>query len=569
MGRKMMGKFIMLGILLAALYGQQESCAGEIVGAEHREFSEKPMQEYQLEYKQPDGREGYYVTKPEVRVTHREPKGRTLIRFTAGDGTVVEKMIVEEGEEVISEDLFTEGRNVLEIWMEEISQEETKQEKQYVQKIEFPIDTSLPLLQVQAPSGFDTWYQYGVILHIKASEQLDGSGINHIACYINGEQYTEEEGTELLVHVQQPSVGGRGMPVRVVTEDRAGNQTVWERGIYIDAQPPVLQIQGADDYTITGQDVDVVYEAGDENLLKDMEVWTIWTSPDGTTQQLEEGIWTQRDGKRQFCQKLIQEGTYQLKVRGTDQAGFSAVKETQVIIDKNNPVISYIEELNGTYLKEFCLERPVSEIIGDFTSYTYGMTLDGTAYTVGQLVKEEGQHWLKVTATDAAGHCSEAEAGFVIDHTPPEISFGSVENGKAYEEEKDCQIFLDNRQDRITSVRVNGKEQMLAPDCRSYRCKAKEYQMYDIHVEAEDLAGNVSKEKILFQVVPRKTIAEQALGAVKETLGIESKSLPKADEHKDRTERGRLWRILGAGTGIAIIFLAGVGNFVRKRRKKK
>ena len=79
-------------------------------------------------------------------------------------------------------------------------------------------------------------------------------------------------------------------------------------------------------------------------------------------------------------------------------------------------------------MKKFRWDYQKEDFISDFTTYAYQIQLDGELYPVGQEVETEGRHMLCVQAVDSAGNKAEAEAGFVVDHTPPEILFLDLED---------------------------------------------------------------------------------------------------------------------------------------------
>ena len=130
---------------------------------------------------------------------------------------------------------------------------------------------------------------------------------------------------------------------------------------------------------------------------------------------------------------LKNDGIYHMKVLAKDISGHVSEEKFQVIIDKTNPVIRYVETLNGQQLKKFKWDYPVNQMIRDFTTYVYEMRVDGKLYHMGEVIDSEGRHRMTVKATDAAGNKAQMTADFVVDHTAPEIIFRNIEGGEAYE----------------------------------------------------------------------------------------------------------------------------------------
>ena len=59
------------------------------------------------------------------------------------------------------------------------------------------------------------------------------------------------------------------------------------------------------------------------------------------------------DTKKESVQTLAEDGLYKLRMNVTDMAGNVSHAERQLIIDKENPVIAHVDELDGKYLKKF------------------------------------------------------------------------------------------------------------------------------------------------------------------------------------------------------------------------
>ena len=98
------------------------------------------------------------------------------------------------------------------------------------------------------------------------------------------------------------------------------------------------------------------------------------------------------DTKKESVQTLAEDGLYKLRMNVTDMAGNVSHAERQLIIDKENPVIAHVDELDGKYLKKFSWNYSIEESIKDFTNYTYVMKVDDAFYRPGEKIEKEGVH---------------------------------------------------------------------------------------------------------------------------------------------------------------------------------
>ena len=615
MGRKIAVRLLLLVLLLAALYGQQEIFAREDSQGTHTEredtddlegggdedeqtkadtdhsdqegqeeteqeqppegdgddTQEKPPLPYEVSYGEPDGEEQYYTVKPQVTILHPGETGETVYILENAAGALTEGRISQPGgQAVIEPEAFGEGENRLRVWTEYAPPDEEIQTL-YERELIFKIDTCPPSLDMWVEGG-EGWHQYQADVGYKVEENSVGSGIKYIAYYVNGQEQ-ERTGQEMgTFTIRQASRGGQGIPVSAVACDQAGNRTYRDMQVYVDDTPPTVEISGVQDYSITSRDVQALFSAADDNGLASCSVQTIRTSPEGEETMLGEGEWNEETGRRQASQVFSQDGIYRLWVRAVDWSGLQSEARAQVIVDKQNPVIAYVDEMDGTWVKEFCWDRPVAEIFTDFTSYTYRLTLDGVPYLPGQTVKKEGRRLLEAEAVDAAGNRSRAAAAFVIDHTPPEILFEGVENGVAYEERRTCTVRLGNSSDRIKEIRINGERQALETDTDEYSCTFEEHQVYSIRVTAVDRAGNEKEEAVMFQVVPKQTLVDRLLSPARQSLGLEEDGFKREEEETREGATGERAgdAVLPAAAAAALLLLIPpCAALVRRIAKKR
>ncbi len=553
MGRKIEGKILVFLAILAMLYFHQDSFAQD--GNSRDEEQQNPLILYRLEYELLEEGKSYYSVPPTIKIIHPGKRGKTFFSFKAGDRKK-EGCLKEEGSvAVLSADEFEEGNNILEIWMED------EGKKIRYQQIEFKIDTKAPEIDVKIPQG--GWHQKEVYVDVTAQEDALGSGIKNIACYVNGKEIENVGGEKAKFWIRESSYGGKDVKVCIVVWDYAGNTRTWEKSVFIDAVYPTVEIKGVTDYMITNKEVEAVFTASDENILKKAEVRIVKTDIQGKETLCQKGKWSEENGKKIYREKLTEEGKYQMEIYAEDMAGFAANEKTQITIDKQSPVISQVKELDGTQIQEFCWDYSKLEFIQDLTSFSYSVTLDGKFYSPGQSLRKEGKHQLKVEAVDQADNRSEARADFTIDHTAPEIVINGISDGKSYEELAEFDIYVNGENDWITEIKINGREIILPEKSRKHFVELRDAGIHEIEICAQDEAKNKAVKVAMIEIVPEETVLQKLLKPVQKPLGLEEEKFQK--EEPDKNYEGgikKVFLIIPLATGVS---MAGYYFFRRKR----
>ena len=98
-----------------------------------------------------------------------------------GVGDKQEGILDKAGTECSVSDRFMEGKNILEVWMEDangqvIGESESRQE--------FDMDMLNPKVKISVPQGFRAWYPEDVPLSVEADDGARGSQIAEIQCKI-------------------------------------------------------------------------------------------------------------------------------------------------------------------------------------------------------------------------------------------------------------------------------------------------------------------------------------------------------------------------------------------------
>lgn len=587
---------------------------------------------YQLEYEEPNGQNGFYRTKPMVTITNKDSEAVTKYEFTTVSGEKKSGILPEEGSAItIKQEEFGEGVQSLEVWMEQpitiepepepepepestpiLESPETKetlddnqdndqdndkpQEPQVIwmevgdsrKTVSFQVDTVTPYISLSAPNGFDAWYTNDVIVNAETADSGTSSGLGHIQYYINDTPINAYDITadpittsyNLEIPVTESSINGNGITVTAEVTDGAGNVNRIERQLYIDRTPPAARIEGATDYLITGKPMDLSAVVAEENIVSSAVAHVKYTDVKGQTSETAVSDWASTDGSQKATLHIEKDGTYELSVEANDAAGHQSAQTIHITLDSENPMVRYVEQLNGRYFQYFQWNYKAEDMISDFTTYEYHMNVDGILYQSAERIMGEGLHRFEVDVTDAAGNQTNAQASFVVDHTPPEILFREAKEGEAYEENANLAITLSNLEDTIESIAINGRKQAISSDSQIFQFPFEETGMYEVQVIAEDLAGNVSKKEIHFQVVEKETVVAKMTEPVRkviEKLGIGEKENETAAYGNTRASKNTAVYVVLAiaavcGAGGFIWFLLGYvteGKFEHKKRPHK
>ena len=114
------------------------------------------------------------------------------------------------------------------------------------------------------------------------------------------------------------------------------------------------------------------------------------------------------------------EAEYALKVEASDTLGHTSTAILAVTVDRTPPRIDVSE--SGAALDGVITNRSLAPIVTTNDALaTTTTTLDGALYSAGVVITAEGNHQIKVTATDCAGHVAQKTVSFTIDRTPPQI----------------------------------------------------------------------------------------------------------------------------------------------------
>lgn len=638
--------------------------------AETDETEEDEIKETQICCPEPDGLNGWYLSVPDIKIVHREPGAATRYKITVPSGNIIQGKLEPEYPEnaqaqfpmhQISDEIFEEGINIVEIWMTDKDEKEI-----FYKEKKIPVDLTAPerpeIFIPEYPDGNNKFFHSEITAQIRSSDtasgvaavfvSLDGekekrfegdqctvninmgyqgritayavdaagrqsetgitgtvvcedesphieirtgnpsdrwiredlsaevhikergekygisSGLSYVTCRVGNDtvfRKSWEYGGEVIcdekifLKSEQASVAGGAVTVTVFACDRAGNTSVATESFYIDKADPFAEIKGVRDNLISGNARTAVFRVRDENILEQCRLEIRKTSIDGKTENsVLEGkkVWKGNDQEKQAEVRFSEDGKYICILSASDGSGRSVKKKISFVIDSTEPVIRYVEQLNGTWVPFFQWNYG-DQMIHDLTEYTYSMYLNGRRYFPGTRVVTEGMQFLEVRAADLAGNESSAEAVFTIDHSPPVICWGEIKDGGVYEEGTLFSVWLENDEERISLIEINGEKQKLEYDSRIFQYEILQCGRYRIFVRAEDPAGNVSEEEIKFEVKKKSGL-----------LPMFFPSYKKSPENAKNTEiqDNRNFFLFPAAV---FLFSAGIYGWRRSRTGKK
>jgi len=394
--------------------------------------------------------------------------------------------------------------------------------------IMFTIDHTIPVVSIEPAFTDKRYFNSNTDFQFKISDtnlQLTG---NELSVLKDGSIFSKVSQLEMLAGTNDTGVGAYTFTedgdysVTLASIDKAGNESVQEkREFIIDQTPPRLTITGVDasagnyHYYPEGKQVYVAVE--DRNFAaRDIE---LAVTKDGKA--ISFGEWkkvyetTKVDSsllvKSHVTKTLAEDGKYTMSLGLKDKAGNrSAIPQFGFTIDQTKPSIDIQGVENNAF---YNTDKQVDVTINDknLNLNTIKVTRDGSSYNAGSFrvsgetaalshtFSKEGTYEIVVEAVDQAGNSFSRKVTFTIDKTKPVIKpkfkgeNREIQNGEFINKIFTPQFVLDQPEDMITSVTLNGGE-----DIKSHIPIAATEMEYRYYVAAKDKAGNEATLDISF-----------------------------------------------------------------------
>lgn len=383
------------------------------------------------------------------------------------------------------------------------------------QQLSFTIDKTAPEIAV---SGLDEGSYHGtdVTAQIAVTESFyDTDNVTiSVTKTIDGESGSYNTGTwnntGKLSQMDASFTEDGTYLIEVNAVDAAGNEAVPQQLTFtVDKTAPEVGISGAGDYYITGNKVALNYEVTESYFdTNQVEISVTREDIDGNVEAVSVGNWSNTGKVSSLTYDFEEDGIYTSVIKSIDKAGNESTVQKVITVDTTNPIIRYVDEINGKYYQSFQLERNVDEMIQDLTVPTYAMTLNGQEYDGMSEISEEGKYVFKMDVSDEVGHMAVASAEFMVDHTPPVLVLNGAEDGMVSYEAVDVSLSLADSDDRFQSISLGGQQQEFDAKQNTFTAKLSETGVYEIAVQALDYAGNKLSQSIQITIADKSALRE-------------------------------------------------------------
>lgn len=218
----------------------------------------------------------------------------------------------------------------------------------------------------------------------------------------------------------------------------------------------------------------------------------------------------------------LNDGTYNVAVRFTDNVGTVRMTKTDVYVDKTAPVISWNTPAQGstTNKNEVSLNAMVTDNASGLKGIEFsenGVVVDSskafkegdhTATAIASKMFAEGSHTVTATSIDMVGNRSTQVVSFTVDTTGPVITVSSPTNAQEFSNSPI--IISANATDTLSNVKNIKAEIKLGNKIITtvgpqngnqfnYQFTPTETGIYDITFTSEDTVGNVTSKSLTFK----------------------------------------------------------------------
>ena len=374
-------------------------------------------------------------------------------------------------------------------------------------QISFTIDKSAPKIEVNGPQN-DSYHASDVSVEVNVEESFfDTNTVTiNVTKTLDGQTGNVEFGSWSNQGKNSSlsrtfSEDGTYL-VEVQAKDAAGNQaTAQQLTFTVDKTAPEVNINGAGDYFITGNNITLSYDVVESYFdTNNVNIQMQKEDAAGNVTDVNVGSWVNSGKESSLTYVVKEDGVYTTVITAVDKAGNEATARKTVTVDTSDPIIKHVDEMNGKYYQVFKLPYELSEMINDLTVPTISMYLNSDEYDGVSEVEEEGKYVFKMDVSDEVGHKAVAQAEFIVDNTEPKVVFNGIEDGMKYNEALEWSVSLTDAKDVMKEVTVDGEIQEFNAETNSYQGTLSKKGTHTIEVKAEDLAGNTTNKVISVEI---------------------------------------------------------------------
>ncbi len=375
-----------------------------------------------------------------------------------------------------------------------------------VSTIDFRIDKTAPNISIGGVAAGGT-SSTAVNLSLNMNELYWNDASGTVEIYMKqGEGF----GEELIEQINYTPTGRNSVITRNLSEsgiyrvefnaqDSAGHTSTASSTFTIDTEVPVVTLEGVSNYDVTDQDV-TISSTITEKFYASKRVIISGTVTDETGKVTPITIddYSPTANPTVINKTFSDDGIYDLTISCVDVAGNSDSKSVHFIIDKSEPVIGDLSDLDGKILTSFSWDKDLDDLVSDLTVCDVHMYLNGQEYD-GEEAVEDGSYVLLITAEDELGHKVEKTAEFVLDTKAPVFIVTGVEDKDKKIEPYNITVSLQLEEDSLTKVTLNDK--VITITNNTATINVTEIGEYTLYMEAVDEAGNVSSAEYKFELM--------------------------------------------------------------------
>ncbi|MBS3816927.1 MAG: S8 family serine peptidase [Candidatus Thermoplasmatota archaeon] len=299
--------------------------------------------------------------------------------------------------------------------------------------ISFMVDTSPPDLEITGPEQNTNFVEDQVTVTWDGSD--DFSGINYYEIRINqGDWINNGVSTEYTFE----GLEAQDHFVEVRAKNNAGYSVTKSVTFTVDTTMPTVNILSPEDGELFGTDEVTVKWEGRDNV-SDIDYYEV---------RIDQGSWINVGSSPLYTFKNLEDGERNVEIRAYDVAGNSETVETNFVVDTTAPELELIlPEDDGIETTDNIYSRSNLTVTWNSSDETSGITtyevqldydewveVQDTEYTFNETELNDGQHILRLRATDEAGYTNMKEATFTVDTASPDLSITNPEEGKIYDE---------------------------------------------------------------------------------------------------------------------------------------